>query len=121
MHLQMHRAVVAVVAVAEEVVAVAEGVAEVVVAAPKDKLAVASRHNNTVSLVAEVGSRMVRMGATGRSMGNPGDLRGDRVQEGRGVVLRQAKRAGAWEGAEGPQSKILNVIRRLQCGMRTAM
>jgi hypothetical protein len=105
----MHRAVVAVLAVAEEVMAVAEGVAEVVVAAPKDKL------------VAEVGSRMVRMGATGRSMGNPGDLRGDRVQEGRGVVLRQAKRAGAWEGAEGPQSKILNVIRRLQCGMRTAM
>ena len=121
---QMHRAVVAVVAVAEEVVAVAEGVVEVVVevvvAAPKDKLAVASRHIK-VSLVAEVGSRMVRMGATGRSMGNPGDLRGDRVQEGRGVVLRQAKRAGAWEGAEGPQSKILNVIRRLQCGMRTAM
>ena len=108
---QMHRAVVAVVAVAEEVVAVAEGVVEVVVevvvAAPKDKLAVASRHIK-VSLVAEVGSRMVRMGATGRSMGNPGDLRGDRV--GKGVGLRQAKRVGAWEGAEGPQSEILDVI-----------
>jgi len=104
----MHRAVVAVLAVAEEVMAVAEGVAEVVVAAPKDMLAVASRHNNTVSLVAEVGSRMVRMGATGRSMGNPGDLRGDRV--GKGVGLRQAKRVGAQEGAEGHQSEILDVI-----------
>ena len=106
MHPQMHRAVVAMAALAEAVVAVAEGVDEVAVAAPKDKLAVASRHNK-VSLVAEVGSRMVRMGATGRSMGNPGDLRGDRV--GKGVGLRQAKRVGAQEGAEGPQSKVLDV------------
>ena len=106
MHPQMHRAVVAMAAVAEEVAAVAEGVDEVAVVAPKDKLAVASRHIK-VSLVAEVGSRMVRMGATGRSMGNPGDLRGDRV--GKGVGLRQAKRVGAQEGAEGPQSKILDV------------
>ena len=108
MHPQMHKAVVAVAAVAEEVVAVAEGVVEVGVPAPKDKLAVTSRHSNTVSLVAEVGSRMVRMGGTGRSLGNPGDLRGDRL--GRGVGLRQAKRVGAWEGAEGPQSEILDVI-----------
>jgi len=114
MHPQMHRAVVAVVAVAEEVVAVAEGVVvvaegvvEVVVAAPKDRLAVVSRHSSS-SLVAEVGSRMGRMGATGRSMGNPGDLRGAKV--GKGVGLRQAKRAGAREGAEGHQSKILDVI-----------
>ena len=113
MHPQMHRAVVAVVAVAEEVVAVAEGVVvvaegvvEVVVAAAKDKLAVANRHPNRMSLGAEVGSRRVRMEATGRSMGNPGDLRGDRVGKGVG----QAKRVGAWEGAGGPQSKILDVI-----------
>ncbi len=96
MHPQMHRAVVAVVAVAEGVVA-----------APKDRLAVVSRHSSS-SLVAEVGSRMGRMGATGRSMGNPGDLRGAKV--GKGVGLRQAKRAGAREGAEGHQSKILDVI-----------
>ena len=95
------------VAVAEGVVVVAEGVVEVVVAAPKDRLVVVSRHSNS-SLVAEVGSRMVRMGATGRSMGNPGDLRGDRV--GKGVGLRQAKRVGAQEGAEGHQSEILDVI-----------
>ena len=103
----MHRAVVAVAAVAEEVVAVAEGVVKVVAAALKDKLVVASRHIK-FSLVAEVGSRMVRTEDTGRSMGNPGDHRGARV--GKGVGLRQAKRVGAWEGAEGPQSKILNLM-----------
>ena len=83
---------------------VAEGGVEGVVAAPKR--AGASRHPNRISLGAEMGSRRVRMEATGRSMGNPGDLRGDRVGKGVG----QANRVGAWEGAGGPQSKILDVI-----------